>query len=106
MPSDPQFNSYLPGSDPQEIGVSSSKDREGQIYGRAGASSRCFYSKPLPTGASGEEVLALGWEKEKSSFWSQSLLWSVAGELGACPAGPAAKAPAGVEGDITSTDKA
>lgn len=66
MPSDPQVNSYLPGSDPGEIGVSASKDGEGQIYGYAGAPPRCFCSQPLPTGASGEEVLALEGRKERA----------------------------------------
>ena len=65
MPADPQFNSSLPGSDRREIGASTSKDGDGQIYGCAGASPRCFCSKPLPAGPSGEEVLALGWETEK-----------------------------------------
>lgn len=66
MPSDPQFNSYLPGSDPREIGVSTSKDREEQIYGRAGAPPRCFCSHLLPTGAAGEEALALEGRKERT----------------------------------------
>ena len=78
MPSDPQFNSYLPGSDARETGESTSKEGDGQIYGCAGVSPRCFCSKPIPTGASGGEVLALEREAKKGFPWSQLLLWGVA----------------------------
>ena len=80
MPSDPQFNSYLPGSDARETRESTSKEGDGKIYGCAGASRRCFCSKPLPTGASGGEVLALEREAKKGFPWSQLLLWGVAGD--------------------------
>ena len=86
MPSDPQFKSYLPGSDARETGESTSKDGDGQIYGCAGASPRCFCSKPLPTGASGAEVLALEQEAKKGFPESQLLLWGLAGEPEGGPA--------------------
>lgn len=108
MPSDPWFNSYLPGSDPREIGVSTSKDVERQIYGSAGAPPRCFCSHSPPHWSIWRGGVGLGREKGKGFSWSQ-LLWSVLGDLegglALREAGPTAKAPDGVEGNTTSTDK-
>lgn len=79
MPSDPWFSNYLPGSDPREIGVSTSKDGEGQIYGCAGAPPRCFCSNPLSTGTSGEEALDLG--RGKGLFLQPVLSLECLGDL-------------------------
>lgn len=67
-----------------------------------------FLLPPAPHWSIWRGGVGLGRERGKGFSWSQ-LLWSVLGDLegglALREAGPTAKAPDGVEGDTTSTDK-
>lgn len=66
-------------------------------------------SAPTPSPLEHLERRRWPWKGERKGLFLEQLLWSVLGELegglALREAGPTAKAPDGVEGDTTSTDK-